>query len=245
MVRECRNCEFFIADDPLLLTTGVCRRHAPRGNHYQSFGLADQQNFVVEMGTIDGAGTVFEDAITPLYLGGGSTVGLYPSCPPNNLAGVNSNNIMPATIISDAYAPVFLEVFASRMCSGAATVGLNPVLHLVAVSVRGNDCLAGWTADIPIRPSTVGVKNSVTDIFVRESLDLDVLGFSGPLGLRLDLTGATENDIAQIRNFKIGVLFARRSENIGVNPVTSKSKWATISESTKWCGEFKPRSDTL
>lgn len=241
----CWNCHFFVADDPLTALTGVCRRHAPRGVDFQAFGIAEQKSMRIDMGLCDGSGTLYEEAVVPLKAQGGVPTGL-DSCPADNLSGIDSNILNPSVVTLDAYSPVGILVAASRMNSGAGTVGTNPVLHLQSVSVYGDHCLNGWSVDIPITPANVSPKDTATDIFVKEYLEVSENGFTGLLGLRVDLTGATENDIAQVRNLKVGVVFARRVGNIGLTPPTSKAKWANIADgSADFCGEFKNSTETI
>lgn len=201
------------------------------------------------MGHINEDGSVQGDIVLPLHLGG--YIGTPPdetpaSCPPNNATGLDDNDLNPAVILLDAYSPIGIHVCASRMNSGAVTVGTNPLLHLKSVSVRGADCLNGWSVDIPIPAASVSPKDDATDNFVSEYLEVNENGFTGLLGLRVDLTGTGENDIAQVRNIKIGVVFARRSSNIGLTPPTSKAKWANIADgSSDFCGEFKNSTETI
>jgi hypothetical protein len=244
--RICWNCHFFIANDPAAALDGVCVRHAPKGFDFSSFNLANLYSYRLDFGRCLAAGTMEGDAVLPLHINGDGD-STPPTCFATDASGLNNDGILPFVLPAIARSPITVNVSASRLNSGAASVGSAPILTLVPVNVGGDTQAAGVPLLIPIPPASVQVKDTATDLFVDINAVIEILPSINPglIGFRADLTGDTENDINQVRNLKIGILMGNR---IGptLTPETSKTKWAQITNgSTQNCGEFKPTTETI
>lgn len=244
--RICWNCQYFEADDPETLLTGVCRRHAPKGADYQGFWLPNQRAIRLEFGHCLAAGTMVGEALVPLFiLGAGDAVPA--SCHATDATGMNANDILPLQV-PEAFRPITASVSASRLNSGDATVGANPILKLQPVVVGGDSQGIGETLEIPIPGANVQAKDTGTDQFVDINFDFELENpiNSGLIGFRADLTGTTEDDIAQVRNLKVALLIGNLMGSTSPNPITSKAKWAVISlGNTDFCGEFQKKTGTI
>jgi hypothetical protein len=244
--RICWNCQFFQADDPDTLLTGVCRRHAPKAADYQSYLVPEKKTMTLDMGHCLAAGTMVGEAVVPLFkLGAGDAVPA--SCHATDASGINANDILPFSI-PKSYRPIIVSVSASRANSGAATVGANPVLKLVPVVVGGDTQGVVETVEIPIPGDNVQPKDTATDQFfdIRYTFPLlNPIGM-GLVGFRVDLTGDTEDDVAQVRNLKIGLLVGELTGDLSPSPLKSKAKFAVISlANTDFCGEFQKKTGEI
>jgi hypothetical protein len=245
--RICWNCKFFEADDPETLLTGVCRRHAPRGVDFSSYGLPEQTDSRIDIGHCLAAGTMVGDALIPLFnLGAGDA--LPPTCHAANGTGMNANDILPLELPSP-WRPVRAYVSASRLNTGAASVGANPVLKIQPISIEGDSQIPGETIEIICDGADCQAHDTGTDNFVDFQYVFPLTNpvLSGLVGFRATLDGTSEDEIAQVRNLKIGLLLADNIGSAGApNPITSKAKWAVISlGNTDFCGEFEKAIATI
>jgi hypothetical protein len=244
--RICWNCQFFVPDDPETLLTGVCRRHAPKAVDYQSYSLPEKHSMTLDMGHCLAAGTQVGEAVVPLFqLGAGDAVPA--SCHATDATGMDANDILPFSI-PEVYRPLAVSVSASRANSGAATVGANPILKLVPINVGGTSQGVAETVEIPIEGANVQAKDTGTDQFFDIRYTFPKLNpiATGLVGFRVDLTGTTEDDIAQVRNLKIGLIVGDLIGSTFPSPVMSKAKFATISlGNTDFCGEFQKSTGAI
>jgi hypothetical protein len=245
--RICWNCKFFAADDPETLLTGVCRRHAPRGVDYSSLNLPEQTDSRIDIGHCLAAGTMVGDALIPLHILGAGDA-LPATCHAANDTGMNANDILPLEL-PKPWRPVRVRVSASRLNTGAATVGANPILKIQPIIIGGDAQGAGETIEIVCDGADCQPHDTGTDKFVdfQYVFPLANLVNGGLVGFRATLDGTSEDEIAQVRNLKIGLLLG---DNIGTagspSPIKSKAKWAVISlGNTDFCGEFEKAISTI
>jgi len=247
VARKCWDCQFFIADNAETLKTGICVRRAPKGADFSAFALANAYSYRLEMGHCLAAGTQVGDAVIPLHIDGNAD-NMPPTCHATDATGLNANDILPFSLPEGAYFAVKFTLSASRLNTGAATVGLIPKLKLVPVLVRGDDQAAGSVIELPLAPGVCQPHDTATDLFSTHQITLGLENYllTGLIGFRLDLSGTSEDYISQVRNLKLGIEMALTVGNNSTTPPTSKAKYAAITDgSIQYCGDFKRTTETI
>jgi hypothetical protein len=247
VARKCWDCQFFIADNAATVKTGICVRKAPTGADFSAFALANAYSYRLEMGHCLAAGTMVGDAVIPLHIDGNAD-SMPPSCHATDATGMNADDILPFSLPEGAYFAVKFHLAASRLNTGAATVGLNPKLKLVPVRVNGDDQGASSVIELILSASSCQPHGTGTDLFSSQNITLGLENYliSGLVGFRVDLSGTSEDYISQVRNLKIGIEMALVVGNNSITPPTSKAKFAAITDgSIQYCGDFKRTTETI
>jgi len=241
VARKCWNCQFFIADDSESSLAGICVRKAPKGADFSAFNLANSYCYRIDFGHCLAAGTMVGDDILPLHIDGNAD-NMPPSCHAADVTGMNENDILPFVLPNGNYYGVTFTVSASRLNTGAGTVGLLPKLKLQPVRVMGDTQLGGDVLELIMSASHVQPHDTATDDFSTIVCNIPNASniLTGLIGFRVDLSGTSPNYISQVRNLKIGVELSQVIGNDAVSPPTSKAKWAKITDgSQQFCGDFK------
>lgn len=233
-MQKCWECKHFAAVNRETSLAGWCRREAPRGFDFTARNITNQECFRIDFGYMDP--TLTGGVVLPLKILGPPA--LDDSCHATDATGFNADDIIPASILNNYY-PCAIQVAASRFNSGAASVG-TPVLKVQGVQVLGDSQTQLFEASITIPAAYVGINGAATDNF--HSTYMDITGIDstagGLFGMRLDLTGTTADDVAQIRQFKAGIVF-KTFNNPVVGDTYSKEKYAAITDATaQGCGQF-------
>lgn len=243
--RLCWNCKYFQATDPESALDGICKRHAPKNRDFQSFNIADQLSFMMEAGDVGGA--LVSGGVLPLIKTGIN--GQPPTCHATNATGLDANDIVPIATPLFSCGPVYIRVNASRMNSGAGTVGAEPTLKVQCVGVSGTGQSDQWEVDVPcngVQPNGTGTDSFAYGYAEINPVSPSTLQFARLTGFRVDLSGTTENDVAEVRNLMIGVEGTNHAGNLSLTPPTSAAKWGQISDgSTQFCGEFAKNHETI
>lgn len=240
----CWKCDHFLPDNVLTALSGRCTRKAPHALSQNGFGAAPAEIWY-------NAGIV-----NPILIGGPGLMTVISRSGDitqkhlvwfEDTEGLNDNDSYP-WVIPAGYQLTKLCVALSRANTGAATVGIRPVLNLNIATVGGTAITTLARVPVPLDPLHCGILDAAADNyqFVEYDLTPPLSIPAGLWGIRIDLVdGLDENVIVQVRNPQIGAL-VRYNHNLALTANSSLAKYAAIPDgTTNRCGKFKPATGTV
>lgn len=237
-LHHCEDCGYFMENDILNPDSGECHRRAPYGADASGMSVAVQQRAVFTAGRV--SDTLFSEV--PVYLNKDQFALTDTTDPLPVGAGVgdgfHDNTI---TMFSGAfnYKVAEILVVASRLNTGAATVGVAPTINIALATISGTSTSILHNVEVPITGAgNVNPFNAAGDDLVRFRyvlpVPLEVGGRTLGFWIELDDTNS-EDKIAQCRNPMITL-------TVGVDTPQSNPFSLLDDKTTFWCGQFRKAS---